>query len=176
MTRKNLREEFGYSLIEVMASIIILTIAILPMVGMFDMGLKSATVGSNYDKARTLANLKMEEAKTLPFDSSDATQQDVKDNFPEAAGTTTAYTSGAYESPSWKTVTGPASADFTDFRYKVSKQYMTQPSQTPGSPSLNFGTSTSPTNLIRVTVTVGWGTFSGSTYSNEYKTYGLVAG
>ena len=50
-----------------MVSIIILAIAILPMVGMFDMGLNSATTGSNYDKARALANLKMEEAKSLPF-------------------------------------------------------------------------------------------------------------
>ena len=58
-----------------MVSIMILAIAILPMVGMFDMGLNAATKGSNYDKARTLANLKMEEAKSLPF-------ADVKDNFP----------------------------------------------------------------------------------------------
>ena len=50
-----------------MVSIMILAIAILPMVGMFDMGLNSATEGSNYDKARALANLKMEEAKSLPF-------------------------------------------------------------------------------------------------------------
>ena len=170
------KEEAGYSLVEVMASIIILTIAILPMVGMFDMALTSATAGSNYDKARALANLKMEEAKSLPFDSSDASKQDVKDNFPEAAGTTTLYASGIYESPSWKAVTGPASADFTDLRYKIRKQYITQPSQAPGSSSENFGTSTSATKLIRVTVTVGWGTLSGSTYSNEYKTYGLVTG
>ena len=59
-----------------MVSIIILAIAILPMVGMFDMGLNSATTGSNYDKARALANLKLEEAKSLPFET-------VKDNFPE---------------------------------------------------------------------------------------------
>jgi Tfp pilus assembly protein PilV len=173
--RKRLKEEIGYSLVEVMASIIILSLAILPMVGMFDTGLKTATAGSNYDKARALANLKMEEAKSLPFDSTDTTAQDVKDTFPEAAGTTTAYTSGSYES-AWKTVTGPASADFTGFRYKVRKQYMTQPSQTPGSPSQTFGTSTSATSLIRVTVTVGWGTLGAGTYSNEYKTYGLVVG
>src|SRR5215208_2076746 len=81
--RRRLREESGYSLVEVMVSIMLLAIAILPMAGMFDMGLRSATKGSNYDKARTLANLKMEEAKSLPFDSTDATVQDVKDNFPQ---------------------------------------------------------------------------------------------
>ena len=59
--------EAGYSLVEVMVSIMILAIAILPMVGMFDMGLNAATKGSNYDKARTLANLKLEQAKSLPF-------------------------------------------------------------------------------------------------------------
>ena len=175
MFLKRLKTESGYSLVEVMASIMILSLAILPMVGMFDMGLNAASRGSNYDKARALANLRMEEAKSLPFDSSDAIKQDVKDNFPEPAGTTTTYASGAYES-AWKPVTGPASVIFTDFQYKVRKQYITQPPQTPGSNSVNFGTSTTATNLIRVTVTVGWGTLSGSTYSNEYKTYGLVTG
>lgn len=52
MFRKRLREESGYSLVEVMVSIIILAIAILPMASMFDMGLNSATAGSKYDKAR----------------------------------------------------------------------------------------------------------------------------
>ena len=80
MPVKRLRDESGYSLVEVMASIIILAIAIIPMVGMFDMGLNSATRGSNYDKARSLANLKMEEAKSLPFAI-------VRGNFPEGVGT-----------------------------------------------------------------------------------------
>jgi hypothetical protein len=162
-----------------MVSIVILAIAILPMAGMFDTGLKSATAGSNYDKARTLANLKMEEAKTLPFDSADAAVQDVKDNFPEAAGTTTTYTSGAYES-GWKTLTGPASADFTNFQYKVKKQYMVQPPITGTGPSSESFTPIpspyTPTNLIRVTVTVGWGTFSLGTYDKTYTTFGLVTG
>ena len=35
-TRRLLKAESGYSLIEVVASIMILTIAILPMVGVFD--------------------------------------------------------------------------------------------------------------------------------------------
>lgn len=45
----------------------ILTIAILPMVSMFDAGLRAAAVGSNYDKARALANEKLEEIKALPY-------------------------------------------------------------------------------------------------------------
>src|SRR5215218_3659232 len=154
-----------------MASIIILTLAILPMVGMFDMGLHTATRGSNYDKARALANLKMEEAKSLPFDSADNTVRDLVDNFPEAPPLTTTYTSGAYESPAWKTVTGPASADFTNFKYKVKKEYMEQPPTDPASPSQDWSpdTSNTPTDLIRVTVTVQWAD------GTEYKTFGLVA-
>src|SRR5919107_4734780 len=101
MPVKRLREEFGYSLVEVMVSIIILAVAIIPMVGMFDMGLNLAIKGSNYDKARALANLKLEQAKSLPFDTSDVTVQDLKDNFPEPpeseGGTPTEYLDGRYQ-------------------------------------------------------------------------------
>ena len=169
--RKLLKAESGYSLIEVLASIVILTIAIIPMVGMFDAGLSTVTRGSNYDKARALANLKMEEAKSIPFDGNDATVQNLNDNFPEAAGTPTNYTNGLYETPTWKTVTGPTSADFADFRYKVRKQYMNPP--TTASPNFSENTTT-PTKLIRVTVIVGWGTLSSGNYSNTYTTFGLV--
>jgi prepilin-type N-terminal cleavage/methylation domain-containing protein len=174
--RKRLNNESGYSLVEVIVSIIILSIAILPMAGMFDMGLRTATTGSNYDKARTLANLKMEQAKSLPFDSTDATNQDVKDNFPEAAATTTTYNGSGFYQSAWMTVSGPASADFTNFHYRVEKQYMVQPSQTPTSTSENFGPSSSATNLIRVTVIVGWGPYSSGNYSKTYTTFGLVTG
>jgi prepilin-type N-terminal cleavage/methylation domain-containing protein len=154
---RRLREESGYTLVEVMVSIILLAIAILPMAAMFDMGLKSATVGSQYDKARTLANLKMEEAKSLSFSNVEA-------NFP-VSGTT--YTSGSYTS-AWLTESGPASADFTNFEYRVQKRYMTPPPQNPGSASQDFVTSNTPTTVIRVTVTVRWGD------GNEYSTLGLV--
>jgi prepilin-type N-terminal cleavage/methylation domain-containing protein len=157
--RRLLNMESGYSLVEVMVSIIILTIAILPMVGMFDMGLRSATTGSNYDKARALANLKMEEAKSLPFAT-------VRDDFP-VAGTT--FTAGYYDS-GFIAETGPTAADFANFEYRVEKQYMTQPPQTPGSSSLSFGTSSSATNLIRVRVTVRWGG------NSTYTAFGLVTG
>ncbi len=64
---KLFKNESGYSLVEVMVSIMILGIAIIPMVGMFDTGLKTATTGSNYDKARTLANQQMERVKNLSY-------------------------------------------------------------------------------------------------------------
>jgi len=158
-----LRDEAGYSLVEVMASIVILAIAILPMVGMFDVGLKSVTQSSNYDKARALANLKLEQAKGLPFDT-------VENNFPESAPTTTPYTSGNYQSV-WKDPGG----DFPNLEYMIEKQYMAQPPTdsvddlADSSGSEDFATSTTATSLIRVTVTVRWGD------GNTYTTVGLVA-
>jgi prepilin-type N-terminal cleavage/methylation domain-containing protein len=169
---KRLKEESGYSLLEVMVAMIIMTLAILPMVGMFDMGLHSVTEGSKYDKARMLANLKLEQAKNLPFNSLDGTIQDVNDNFPEPAGTVTAYdpVTGYYES-------GPKTEPgFPNFTYVVEKQYMAQPSQEPAGLSENWGTCQTNgtcdpgTNLIRVTVTVQWDG------DKTYTTYGLVAG
>jgi len=41
------------------------SIAIIPMVSMFDAGLRAAVLGGNYDQARTLANEKLEEVKAL---------------------------------------------------------------------------------------------------------------
>jgi prepilin-type N-terminal cleavage/methylation domain-containing protein len=158
-----LREESGYSLVEVMVSIVILAIAILPMAGMFDMALNSATAGSNYDKARALANLKMEEAKSLPFDSTDDAIQDVKDNFPEPAGTMTTYDgSGYYTSDPPKTEPGFPNS----MTYVIEKQYMQPPT---ASGNWNPSPDGTPTGLIRVAVTVH--TLNGS----EFTTFGLVA-
>ncbi len=67
MIRKLSKEESGYSLVEVIVSIFILAAAIIPMVGMFDMGLNAATRGSNYDKARALANTNLEKVRALPY-------------------------------------------------------------------------------------------------------------
>ena len=167
MLTERMRGESGYSLVEVMASIIILTIAILPMAGMFDMGLQTTTKGSNYDKSRALANLKLEEAKSLPFAS-------LQNDFP-VAGSTPDATSGYYDSGFI-----PAGAGFTNFQYRIQKQYMRQPSKAPGSTSEPFlpcdPASTDPTtacslgtDLIRVTVSVQWAD------GNEYTTYGLVS-
>ena len=145
-----MKNEAGYSLVEVMVSIIILAIALLPMAGMFDMGINSATAGGKYEKARALANLKMEEAKSLSFAT-------VQGNFPQAGNTT------PYTTVNW--INGPSG--FGGFQYRVEKHYMNQP--TVASP--NFGTSGTATGLIRVTVFVQWG----DDWENDYKTYGLVS-
>jgi hypothetical protein len=181
MLAKRLREEYGYSLVEVMASIMIMTLAILPMMAMFDTGLRSATTGSNYDKSRTLANLKLEQAKNMSFDT-------FRDNFPLAAGApgtpTTYNASGCADGTAdgcglpytWMTDAGQPYWDdnFANFEYRVEKQYMAQPPtdslEDPADPSgeANFTESATPTNLIRVTITVRW------VNDNEYTTYGLV--
>ena len=161
---KRLEQEAGYSLVEVMASIIILSLAILPMVGMFDMGLQTATKGSNYDKSRALANLNLEEAKSLPFAS-------LQNDFP-VAGSTPDATSGYYDSGFI-----PASADFTNFQYRIEKQYMKQPDTSSTEFEPCDPTSTDPTiacrppgtDLMRITVTVRWAD------GNEYRTLGLVS-
>jgi hypothetical protein len=154
---------------EVVVAIIILSVAILPMFGMFDMGLNAATQSSHYDKARTLANLKMEEAKSMPF-------VDVKDNFPVDSSTPDIAT-GYYDS-GFIPETGPASADFTNFEYRVEKQYMQQPPTGIGDDTLAdpepFDTCQEtppcdpPTGLIRVKVTVQWD-------DKTLTTFGLVA-
>jgi len=160
---ERIRRESGYSLVEVMASIVILTIAILPMAGMFDLGLQTATKGSNYDKSRALANLKLEEAKSLPFAS-------LQNDFP-VNGSTPDATTGYYDSGFI-----PASADFTNFQYRVQKQYMKEPDTSSTEFEACDPTSTEPgiacdppPGLIRITVTVQWAD------GNEYTTYGLVS-
>jgi len=59
----DLKGESGYSLVEVLVAILLLSLAIIPMVSMFDAGLRSAVLGGNYDKARALANANLEEVK-----------------------------------------------------------------------------------------------------------------
>jgi Tfp pilus assembly protein PilV len=61
--------EAGYSLVEVLAAIMLLSLAIIPMVGMLDMGLRAAMAGGDYDRARSLANARLEEVRALPYDS-----------------------------------------------------------------------------------------------------------
>ncbi len=148
---------------EVMASIIILAIAVIPMVGMFDAGLKAANISGDYDKARALANLMLEQARSLTY-------EEVRDDFP--AVSTTPGDSGLYSDPSWRSYTGPNSADFAGFEYKVDKWYLNRPptdsDSDPASPSLSFSNSATDDGLIKVTVSVRW-------HGNKtYSTTGVV--
>lgn len=78
--------EGGYSLVEVVVAIMILALAILPMVGMFDAGLRAAESGGNFDKARALANEELENIRALPYYQRDATVNSAREFYPPANG------------------------------------------------------------------------------------------
>ena len=69
-------------MVEVMVAILILAIAIIPMVGMFDAGLRAASTGSKYDKARALANSNLEAAKAMSFSDVKNLSSCVRENSP----------------------------------------------------------------------------------------------
>lgn len=131
MSTKLLKNEAGYSLVEVMVAIMLMAIAIIPMVSMFDTGLKIATQGSDYDRARALANEKLEEIRALPYKSPD----------PPAAGTANSVVE-KYAPP------GPGSSTEGKFTYNIQTRYvdadLANPSNTPATPQM------------RVEVTVSW--------------------
>jgi hypothetical protein len=52
-----------------MVAIIVLTIAIVPMAGMFDAAIEAADAGGEYDEARTCAVQKLEQVKSLPYEA-----------------------------------------------------------------------------------------------------------
>jgi prepilin-type N-terminal cleavage/methylation domain-containing protein len=64
-----LRGESGFSLVEVMVAIVVLTFALIPMVGMFEAGLRAATTSGDYDRARPCANQRLEHAGSLPYEA-----------------------------------------------------------------------------------------------------------
>ena len=139
---KLLKDESGYSLVEVIASIMILTIAIIPMVAMFDMGLNAATRGSDYDQARAFANQQLELMRVLPY-------SDVRDNYPVTSSTPNS--SGAYTSTSL-----PAPADATvpgGSTYTVNKHYVLVQSYT--SPA-TIANSPTDSGVILVRITINW--------------------
>ncbi len=139
MIRRLNKYEGGYSLVEVMVSIMILTIAILPMVAMFDTGLRSASTAGNYDKARSLAKKQLEAAQSLPYGT-------VKTNFPNAPCTFDG--SGLCESADRLDL----NSEFSAFRYTISKQYVQ-----PNGGETAFVDANEDRGLMRVTVVVGWG-------------------
>jgi hypothetical protein len=59
-----------------MVAIIVLTIAIVPMAGMFDVAIGAADAAGAYDEARTCAVQRLEQVKSLPYER-------VEDGFPD---------------------------------------------------------------------------------------------
>jgi prepilin-type N-terminal cleavage/methylation domain-containing protein len=119
--------EPGYSLVEVLVAIVILSLAILPMVGMFDAALRAATLGGNYDKARALANEKLEEIRALPYSNPGAAADSVVEKYPPAT---------------------PVSGTEGIFTYTVETRFVDAGFSNPGD-SL-------PTSQMRVEVEVEW--------------------
>lgn len=59
-------------MIEVTVAIVVLTLAIVPMVGMFDTALHAARASGEYDVARMCAVQRLEQAKSLPYETVEA--------------------------------------------------------------------------------------------------------
>jgi hypothetical protein len=128
-----------------MVAIMILAVAIIPMVSMFDAGLRAAVLGSNYDTARAFANEKLEEVKALSFN-------EVLARYPEDA---TPIPNCSPAPPSGSPVTS----------CKISTDYVRLTSSDVSSTN---GVGDYATTIIQVTVTVQWN-------NGSYTTTGLIA-
>ena len=148
------REESGYSLVEVMVSILILTIAILPMMTMFDTGIDSANRGSNYDKARALAKKQLEQAESLSYGT-------VRTAFPNAPCTFDNSGLCAVANLQVPAAEDP-NGEFDNFRYAIRKQYVEPVGNT-------FDERVDDTGMMEITVVVGWGgaNFNEVTYTTS---------
>jgi Tfp pilus assembly protein PilV len=62
-----LARETGSSLVEVTVAMVVLTLAVVPVAGMLESGLRAATSPGEHDAARALANEKLEEVRALPY-------------------------------------------------------------------------------------------------------------
>jgi hypothetical protein len=132
-----------------MASIVLLSIAIIPMVGMFDMGLDAATKGANYDDGRALAKKQMEIVQSLPY----ATAKTSVPNAPCAFSG-----SGLCEAADRQDL----DSEFSNFRYTMLKQFVNL-----NSGETEFEDANQDEGYMQVTVEVGWGgaNFDETTYT-----------
>ncbi len=159
MIRRAIDDESGYSLVEVVAAIMILSIAIIPMVGMFDAGLRASVVGSNYDKGRALASEELAEIQALPFSRSSTPAADsVVEIYPPSNGP--APPAGVTRSPVPCTPSVP-----TGFDCRVETKYVLQDGSNIAVPPGIVATS-----MIQVTVTVRW-----DNNAKSYSTTGLIS-
>jgi hypothetical protein len=114
-------------MVEVMAAVMILALAILPMVGMFDAALRAAVLGGNYDKARALANEKLEEVRALPYRQPGGAVDSVIEKYPPAS---------------------PATGAEGIFTYTVRTKFVDAGFSNPSNPS--------PKSQMRIEVEVEW--------------------
>ena len=133
-----------------MVAMMILAVAIIPMVSMFDAGLRAAALGGNYDKARALAGKQLEIAKSKPF-------LEVRDGYPVPSSAPSLAT-GVYQSGE------RSDPEFPGFSYTVRKEYVALEGN-----SIQPGpTAKALRRIMKITIAVEW---SGGTY----ETTGLVS-
>lgn len=124
----------GSSLVEVSVAMVVLTLAVLPTVGMLEAGLRVATASGELDAARALANEKLEEARALPY---------------SAPGGAADSAVERYAPP------GPADTSEGDIVVSVETAYVDEGLRDLGD--------SSPTGQMRLEVTVAWDDGSYST-------------
>lgn len=122
---------------EMLVAILLLSIAIIPMVGMFDAGLRAASTSGNYDRARSLANSNLEVLKAKGF--------------------------SAAETPPPGSSPYPCPSSPTGFTCSIYKTYVYV--QSTGSDTAIFKDSGSgdPKDMLKVKITVEWG--NGNSYN-----------
>lgn len=148
-----LREEGGYSLVEVMVAILLLSIAIIPMAGMFDAGLRAAILGGNYDRGRAIASEELAEIQSLPFS---------RPNTPAVDSVTEIYSPNGDLSGTGVNCTPPVDSAF-DCKVKATYvRYDVPTSKYIGDPAAK--------TMIKATVTVKW-----DNNAKSYSTTGLVS-
>ncbi len=143
--------EAGYSLVEVMVAIMILALAIIPMVGMFDAGLRAAVIGGNYDKARAIAGEELEEVRALPFRIDGGPADSVVEIYPPVNG------------PSGGGPVACTSPIATGFECQVQTTYVSMNSS-------SFVADSAARTMLEIKVTVTW---DGASMS--YTTTGLIS-
>ena len=74
-------DETGSSLVEVTVAMAVLTLALVPMVGMLEAGLRAATASGEYDAARSLAGAELEKARALPYNEPGAAADSVVEKY-----------------------------------------------------------------------------------------------
>ena len=113
---------------------VVLALAVLPMAGMLESGLRAATSPGEHDAARALANAKLEEARALPYSRPGGAADSAVER---------------YAPP------GPPDATEGDLNVSVRTAYVDRDLSNPaGSP---------PTGQMRVEVLVAWDAGSYST-------------
>lgn len=105
---------------------VVLALALIPMVGMLEAGLRAATASGEYDAARALAGAELEEARALPY------------NRPGAAADSVVE---VYAPP------GPPDATQDDLTLSVRTAFVDEEFS---------DARDSPTGQMRVEVLVGW--------------------